>query len=274
MRAIFCGTAASALTPPRAASCILLEHEGEALLLDCGPGALERIIRLGPRLSKLRGLLISHMHMDHVQGFPELLAHTVFPFGTLPFVQGPPGTRRYIEAAVALTNIVSRLPGQPPGTPFELSIDEVAGGDEREVLGYQVRSVEVPHAPDVTALARRITIGGRTLVYSGDSQPVPEIMVPLADGADVLIHECYSEAGLARWGANLTPRAAAAVREAFHATHSDVASVATIAAQAGVRTLVLTHINEGERPAELLAAARAAFRGEILIAEDGLTLEI
>jgi ribonuclease BN (tRNA processing enzyme) len=274
MRVTFCGTASSALTPPRAASCILLDHDGEVLLLDCGPGSLERIIRLGPRLSKVRGLLISHMHMDHVQGFPELLAHMVFPSGTLPFVHGPAGIRPYVDAAVALTNLVSRLPGQPPGTPFELDVTEIAGGDERDVLSYTVRSVEVPHAPDVTALARRIRLGARTLVFSGDSQPVPDIMVPLADGADVLIHECYSEAGLARWGANLTPRVAEAVAGAFRATHSDVASVARIAAAAGVRKLVLTHLNEGERDDELLVAAHAHFGGEVVVAADGLAFEV
>ena len=86
MRIAFCGTAASALTPPRAASCVMLEHEGDAILLDCGPGSLERVLTAGLSLPHIKGVLFSHLHMDHVQGFPELLAHMVFPFGALPFV--------------------------------------------------------------------------------------------------------------------------------------------------------------------------------------------
>jgi ribonuclease BN (tRNA processing enzyme) len=274
MRIRFCGTAASALTPPRAASCILLEQEGDAILLDCGPGSLERVLTSGLSLPHIKGVLFSHLHMDHVQGFPELLAHMVFPFGALPFIYGPPGTKRYIDAAIALTNIVSRLPGQEPGTPFALSVEEVASGDQRDAHSWHARFVEVPHAPDVTAVAVRLESAGKTIAYSGDTQPVPELMVPLADGADVLIHECYSEPGLDRWVAHMRPSGAQAIREAFRATHSDVEQVASIAAQAGVRTLILTHLNPGEESDELIATAGKRFSGEVLAAEDRLTISM
>ncbi|MEO9255187.1 MAG: ribonuclease Z [Tepidiformaceae bacterium] len=274
MRIRFCGTAAGALTPPRAASCILLEHEGDAILLDCGPGSLERVLTSGLSLPHIKGLLFSHLHMDHVQGFPELLAHMVFPFGALPFVYGPAGTKRYIEAAITLTNIVSRLPGDAPGTPFSLPIEELTSGDERNLLQWHARTVEVPHAPDVTALATRLTLGEKSIVYSGDTQPVPDIMVPLADGADALIHECYSEPGLDRWVAHMRPAGAAAIRDAFRSTHSDVDDVAAIAAAAGVRTLVLTHLNPGEDADELIKRASERFTGEVIPAEDRLTITV
>ncbi len=274
MRILFCGTAASALTPPRAATCILLEHEGDAILLDCGPGSLERVLDSGPSLPHLRGIIVSHLHMDHVQGFAELLAHMVFPFGNLPFVLGPVGTKRYFHAAAALTNIVSRLPGKAPGTPFALDIQELSPGDERDVQGWHVRTVEVPHAPDVTAHAYRLTRAGHTIAYSGDTQPVPEIMIPLAQGADVLIHECYSDTGIDRWVAHMRADRAQAVRDAFRDTHSDIASVAKIAAQAGVRTLVLTHLNVGELPDDLIEQAAHHFTGEILVASDRLSITL
>lgn len=274
MRVLFCGTAASALTPPRAATCILLEHDGDAILLDCGPGSLERILDSGPSLPHLRSIIVSHMHMDHVQGFSELLAHMVFPFGALPSVFGPVGTKHYFQAAAALTNIVSRLPGKAPGTPFNLEVEELASGDERDVHGWQVRTVEVPHAPDVTAHAYRLTRDGRTIVYSGDTRPVPEIMVPLAQGADVLIHECYSDTGIDRWVAHMRADRAQAVRDAFRSTHTDVASAARIAAEAGVRTLVLTHLNVGELPDDLIAQASRHFTGEILVASDRLSIPL
>jgi ribonuclease BN (tRNA processing enzyme) len=252
----------------------MLEHEGDAILLDCGPGSLERVLTSGLSLPHIKGVLFSHLHMDHVQGFPELLAQMVFPFGALPFVYGPSGTKRYIEAAVSLTNIVSRLPGKAPGTPFSLAIEELASGDERELLQWHARVVEVPHAGDVTALAVRLTLGDRIIVYSGDTQPVPEIMVPLAERADVLIHECYSETGIERWVAHMRPAGATAIREAFAATHSEVGRVAEIAAAAGVRTLALTHLNPGEQEHELLAVASQHFTGKVVIAQDRLTIDL
>ena len=51
-------------------------------------------------------------------------------------------------------------------------------------------------------------------------------------------------------------------------------AVAQIAADAGVKRLVLTHLNEGELASELIAAASRTFHGEVVIAEDRLTLEV
>ena len=275
MNITFCGTAAGALTPPRAATSILLERDNDAFLLDCGPGSLWRIIESGVSLRRINAVLISHLHMDHVQGFPELLAHMVFPNGVIPSVQGPAGTATYIARAASLTQLVSRLPRVPTyDTPLEVPVLEVADGDERELMGLEIRSVVVPHSPDLVCLARRIRYEGRSLVFSGDTTPSPEIMVPLAEGADVLIHECYSPEGIEDWVEGMRPNVQQAIRAAFAATHSELSRVCAIATEAGVRKLVLTHLNPGEKADRLLATAGRLFPGEIAIAEDGLRMSV
>ena len=60
----------------------------------------------------------------------------------------------------------------------------------------------------------------------------------------------------------------------FAATHSRVDTVAKVAAESGVKRLLLTHLNPGEQPARLAAEARAHFGGEVIVAEDGLSLEL
>lgn len=275
MNITFCGTAAGALTPPRAATSILLERNDDAFLLDCGPGSLWRIIESGVSLRRINTVLISHLHMDHVQGFPELLAHMVFPNGTIPSVQGPAGTATYIARAASLTQLVSRLPKVLDyDTPLDVPVIEVADGDERELLGLEVRSAVVPHSPGLVCLARRIQYEGRSLVFSGDTSPVPEIMVPLAEGADVLIHECYSAEGIEDWVEGMRPTMAQAVRAAFAETHSELTRVCAIAKEAGVRRLVLTHLNPGEKADRLLATAERLFPGEVAVAEDGLRMSV
>ncbi|MEP6871333.1 MAG: MBL fold metallo-hydrolase [Anaerolineaceae bacterium] len=275
MNITFCGTAAGALTPPRAATSILLERDNDAFLLDCGPGSLWRIIESGVSMRRIHAVLISHLHMDHVQGFPELLAHMVFPNGVIPSVQGPKGTATYIARAASLTQLVSRLPRVPTyDTPLEVPVVEVADGDERELLGLEIRSVVVPHAPDLVCLARRIRYEGRSLVFSGDTTPTPEIMVPLAEAADVLIHECYSPEGIEDWVEGMRPNVQQAIRAAFAAAHSELSRVCAIAKEAGVRKLVLTHLNPGEKADRLLATAERLFPGEIAIAEDGLGMSV
>ena len=275
MNITFCGTAAGALTPPRAATSILLRRDDDAILLDCGPGSLWRIIESGVSFRRINSVLISHLHMDHVQGFPELLAHMVFPNGAIPSVQGPAGTATYIARAANLTQLVSRLPGVPAyDTPLEVPVLEVADGDERELLGIAIRSVVVPHSPELVCLARRIEYQGRSLVFSGDTTPEPEIMVPLARGADILIHECYSAEGIEDWVEGMRPNVAHNIRAAFAATHSELTRVCAIAKEAGVRKLVLTHLNPGEKADRLLATAERLFPGETAIAEDGLGMSV
>ena len=275
MNITFCGTAAGALTPPRAATSILLRRDDDAFLLDCGPGSLWRIIESGVEFRQLHTVLISHLHMDHVQGFPELLAHMVFPNGVIPAVQGPPGTADYVARAAHLTQLVSRLPRVPAyDTPLDVPVVEVADGDERELLGLEIRSVVVPHSPDLVCLARWIQHAGRSLVFSGDTTAVPEIMVPLAESADVLVHECYSAEGIDDWVRDMPANREQAVRAAFATTHSELVAVCAIAKAAGVRKLVLTHLNPGEKANRLLNSAERLFPGEVAVAEDRLSMEV
>jgi ribonuclease BN (tRNA processing enzyme) len=137
-----------------------------------------------------------------------------------------------------------------------------------------LKSVLVPHAPEVRALAHRVAFGGAAVVYSGDTRAVPEIMVPLTEGADLLIHEAYSEAGLADWTRDFDRPMASAISDAFERTHTNIRVAAQIAEAAGAKRLALTHLNPGERPERLRAEAAGYFKGEIVVAADGLELEV
>ncbi|MBK6319082.1 MAG: MBL fold metallo-hydrolase [Dehalococcoidia bacterium] len=275
MRITVCGSGAGWVTATRANSCYLLDDGERGLLLDCGPGSLLGIARSGLPFPSASALVVSHLHMDHIHGFPQWLAHLLRPHGVVPRVYGPAGTRAYVEAAAGLTGLVSGWPGKDEGVPLEIPVIEIGDGDETRLPEAGVRSAVVPHAPDITALAHRLAFAGCVITYSGDTNVAPAVMVPLADGADLLIHEAYSEAGLADWTATT---ADATRRErilsVFAATHSRVDTVAKVAAESGVKRLLLTHLNPGEQPARLAAEARAHFGGEVIVAADGLTLEL
>lgn len=275
MRVTFCGTGMGGVTAFRATSCIHVAHGDSGLLLDCGPGTLQALFRTGLALPKSPYLVLSHLHMDHCHGFAEWLAHMVFPFGVLPAVFGPPGTQEYIRRASHLTSFVTAPPGVDIGTPMDIPVFELADeGDVSLTEGVRLRSEVVPHAPGIIAMAHRVELAGRTIVYSGDTQAVPSTLVPLSEGADLLIHEAYSEAGLDDWLQGTDQARADRVRHTIRSTHTPVADAARIARDAGVKRLVLTHLCPGEKPDRLAREAATIFPGELHVAGDGLALEL
>ena len=131
-------------------------------------------------------------------------------------------------------------------------------------LWGRIHKGEAITLPDGRRVAPEELVGqpraGRRVVISGDTRPVPALR-EAAKGADLLVHE-----------ATFSQEDAARARETGHSTAHEAA---TIARDAGVRRLVLTHISprySREAP-ELLAEARAVF-GETLIARDGMELEV
>ncbi len=174
--------------------------------------------------------------------------------------------------AAAATAKVTSVFGRPFGDPIDVPVMELDDGADVQLPAARVQSIIVPHAPEVVALAHRVTFGGRVVVYSGDTRAAPELMTPLADGGDILIHEAYSEAGLADWTRGADQSRIDAISAAFARSHTRVDAAAAIARESGIKRLVLTHLVPGEVPERLKAEAAAHFSGEIIIAADELSL--
>lgn len=274
VRINFFGTGAGSTTPGRAGSAMLVRSQGHSLLLDCGPRAVDRLVDAGLADDTIETILVTHLHPDHVLGLPAFLQSTIFPAFRPPAIFGPAGTAEFVTRTSGMLSLASGPPGQPWGSPLGIGAIEVAGGQEWETDGFAIRSEVVHHVPYLVAMAHRLESEGRRIVFSGDTTPLPEIMVPLADGADILIHECWSTAGMERWVGGADPRRANAIRNAFRQTHSELSAVAQIAADAGVKRLVLTHLNQGELAGELIAEASRTFPGQVIVADDRLVIDV
>jgi ribonuclease BN (tRNA processing enzyme) len=157
------------------------------------------------------------------------------------------------------------------GGDFEMPAVEpfvVRPEDER---GVTVTATLVQHPPVFPALAFRFDTPQGSVVFSGDTTPC-ENVVRLAQGADILVHEVVDvEALLGRISllSNFE-----IVRAQFARAHTQVHEVGHVAACAGVKTLVLSHLVPGEgahTPEEWEALAREAapeFEGEIVCGVD------
>jgi ribonuclease BN (tRNA processing enzyme) len=134
--------------------------------------------------------------------------------------------------------------------------------------GVRVSAVLVQHAPVFPAFGFRFDTPEGSVAFSGDTGPC-ENVVALARGADVLVHEVIDVDRL-RERVDRLPNAEA-VRNHLAGSHSSPEQVGAIATQAGVRTLVLSHLVPGDlEPTvdEWEARVRPHFAGEVVCGID------
>jgi ribonuclease Z len=295
----FLGTSASIPTIDRNVAGLAVQREGETILFDCGEGSQRQMMRYGVGFT-FREIFFTHYHADHMLGVTGLLRTLGLQDRSTPvMLYGPKGAQRVLGAAISLG--IER-------NKFPVEILEVKPGDRLGRDDYDVVVFETDHRADTVGFAlveharlgrfnpaRALELGipegplwgalhrgkaitlpdgrtiapsdlvgaprrGRSLVYTGDTRPHLAV-VEAAHGADLLVHE-------ATFGGDEQERA----KETGHST---AAEAARIAAEAGVRRLVLTHISSryNRDTAELLAEAKAVFP-ETIIARDGMTLDV
>jgi len=74
MKITFLGTTCTQPTPSRNHSGILIEIDGDAILLDCGEGIQRQLRVAKKRITKIKHICVSHWHGDHCLGLPGLLS--------------------------------------------------------------------------------------------------------------------------------------------------------------------------------------------------------
>ncbi|MFQ5828472.1 MAG: MBL fold metallo-hydrolase [Candidatus Methylomirabilia bacterium] len=252
MHFAFLGTSAAVPSLSRDTTSVVFVGEHETILVDCGGSPVRKLLKAGVDPVGLTHVFISHIHPDHAYGLPALIQNLILQGRSAPlwlFCRG-----EHVEPLTELLRIF-RLWDRPGA--FPLTIKGVPPKEGVEVM--RSSSFVVTASPNAHGampnLAIRVEVPqrGTAIVYSSDTEPC-ETVAQLASGAHTLIHEATF---LAR------------DRERF-AAHSTAAGAGQIAANAGVRRLILTHIEadyHGEVDA-LLEEARGQFAGDVEIAEE------
>lgn len=159
--------------------------------------------------------------------------------------------------------IPARYLADPNGTPDPRMSPVTFFEDDR----VRVSATLVQHAPVFPALAFRFETEEGSVVFSGDTGPTPNL-VELAHGADVLVHEVIDR----RWVEQLLPLPRTDAQEGLFqhllGAHTEVTDVGAIAEEAGVGTLVLSHLVPGNWPERRWRAAGAGFSGRLVIGQD------
>jgi ribonuclease Z len=287
----FAGTGGSIPTARRGLPAILVARGGDRILFDCGEGTQRQLVS-SVGLMDLDEIFLSHFHADHWLGLPGLLKTFDLRARERPLaIHGPRGLRELLTLALRTAGRVR----------FELRLEELEPGDVLARGGYSIAPVAVEHrgpalgyvlfedarpgvfdperatalgltpGPEFGRVQRGETIrgvapeqvmgpprAGRKLVISGDTAPCASMRIA-AHRADVLIHE-------ATFAEEETDRAA-------ETGHSTANQAATIARDAEVRLLALTHFSTRYPVSVLRDEARAVFAHTVL-PRDFDTIEI
>ena len=247
-------------------------------LVDCGSGVARQLVLAGIPLATLRHVFITHHHSDHNLDYGNVLVQAwVSGLRTRVDCWGPPPlekmTRLYFE--MNAYDIDTRIAdeGRPPLVPLVHAHELTQGGVVMQDERVKVTTALVDHPPVVPALAFRFDCPDRSIVFSGDTNK-SDNLVRLAKGADLLVHEALWVPAVDRLVARIPN--AATLKKHIIDSHTSVEDVGRVAAAAGVKTLVLSHLVPADDPMlsdqMWIDAARPYFKGDIVVARDGKEL--
>jgi ribonuclease BN (tRNA processing enzyme) len=254
----------------RAPACAVLTVDGTPYLIDCPDGTARQLALAGIDPSRVRTIFLTHLHSDHMAGLGALLLLAWGAGLKEPLTEyGPPPTRAVLEAELAAgaPDILYRMreEGRPDLRKLVHARELVGPGAVLSGPPLRVTCAKVSHHT-VPALAYRFDGPGRSIVYSGDTAP-SGALVRLARGADVLVHEAMLESAIDR----IADRNATTLREHLLKSHTTTEQLGRVAAEAGVGTVVLTHLVPAFPDlidAMWEAGVRHHFKGRVIVGRD------
>ena len=215
----------------------------EGVLLDCGAGTTARLYDAA-LFDRVDGILISHLHSDHIAGLFDFLLHTLITGRKRPLtIVSPPGLSPILRAMNDAGAMVKN-----PADLYDFRLIEGLRPDTR-IGPWRAQSVPLDHT--LYNLGYLLTTDSATLFYTGDTR---QPSVPDGLRADFVIHE-----------STYADRNAHLAQEFGHSTASQAARAATVM---GARRLFLTHIGSREgTEVEVLREVRVGFP-DSTVAED------
>lgn len=252
----------------------LIMINGVPYLVDCGYGTSKQLIAAGVALNRVRYVFITHHHSDHNLDFGPLL-YNAWITGQPARVDayGPPGVNQLARDFFNYLkfDIDTRMAdeGRPDPNSLITAHEVSKAGVVMVNDDVKVSACLVPHPPIKHAYAYRFDAKDRSVVISGDTAYAPEL-AEFAKDADVLVHEVMYLPGIDALLSRLPN--AKRLREHLMAAHTLPEDVGKIAAQANVKTLVLSHFVPGDdasiTDAQWSEGVRKHFKGRVVVGKD------
>jgi ribonuclease Z len=267
------GTGCPAPVMNRFGPSILVEAGGQKLLFDAGRGALQRLAQLRVQWHDVDGVFLTHLHSDHVVGFPDLwlTGWLVGPGRDRPLpVWGPRGTKKmmsHLEQAYEFDIRIRLYDDRASPDGVVLLTEDINEGVVLERGGVKIIAFEVDHKPVNPAFGYRVDYRGRSVVLSGDTR-TSDNLIRHAQGVDLLVHEVAAPETFQRAG--VRPERAKTVIE-HHVTPEQAGEVFT---KTKPRLAVYSHIVLPiATEQDLIPPTRKTYAGPLEVGEDLMVIE-
>jgi ribonuclease BN (tRNA processing enzyme) len=221
----------------------LLDHQ---FLFDCGPGIWKSLYQHKISVDQITHIFLTHFHVDHTSDLGPLLLNRFLHYnlkGIPLYIIGPPGLKDWFSRLKLLLGHWSD----------DLSIKLVEMGENPfQTNDYTIFAKLTGHTDNSTCY--RVEKDENSFIYSGDTG-YSENVIALATGCHLAIIEA-SNSDETHIEEHLTPGLAG-----------------KIAARAGVKKLVLTHMYPEALESDPLKSASSEFSGQIIIAQESMTID-
>jgi ribonuclease BN (tRNA processing enzyme) len=254
-RVVVLGSCGAWPEPGRACSGFVLEHRGARVVLDLGYGTLPRLLALlgSSAADGIDAVIVTHAHPDHMIDLHGLFRARWYGrrgAPTMPLFAPEPVRARLVGLEDDGEEVVRQVFDWHPLPAAAQAIGPL-----------RLESMLLPHYLPNAGV--RLSGGGLTLAYTGDTGPHPAL-AQLGREADLLIVDAT----------DLGQRPGSLAAPPGPALNLTAREAGEAAAAAGARRLMLTHFwPDNDRQASRASAA-AAFRGDILLAEEGLEVPL
>lgn len=245
---LFLGTGNAFNQDGRGSQCLWMERPSAApFLVDVGPTTLAAAERHGADLSRIDHVFITHLHGDHICGWPFLVLREIYlerrtrPLGVI----GPPGTRERLEglAHASYEEAVADAARSFPITYTEVERDSSRGLETVRGPSFDVEPLE----HHTSSIGYRFHFDGLTVGVSGDTRWCPALE-RLSEGCDLLVLECTC------------------LRKPEFA-HVSLEEIRSDRSRLGAKEIVLTHLDDA-----IARALEADPIEDVMAANDGLVL--
>ena len=272
---VMLGTGTPNPFPDRSGPSIAIVVNDEPYLIDFGPGVVRQASAMSPEyggtvkglaVEKIKHAFLTHLHSDHTVGLPDLIltAWTVGRDSPLKLF-GPEGSKHMADKVLEAyeEDIRYRLYSEQPANNegWRVQTQEIREtGLVFEDDNVRVEAFRVPHGSWPEAWGYRFTTPDTVIVVSGDTAP-SDVLKRYSQGADVLIHEVYSEEGFAKkepqW-------------QKYHAkNHTSTTELGRLAAEVEPKLLILYHqLLWGSTHETLIDEVKSEFSGTVVSARD------